>query len=34
MDEAIAPGTEEFLKPNFGGGLRAKILTNGILRVS
>lgn len=34
MDEAIAPGTEEFLKPNFGGGLRAKILTDGVLRVS
>ena len=33
MDRAIAPGGEDFLKPHFRGGLRAKILTDGILRV-
>ena len=33
MDRAIAPGGEEFLKGKFRGGLRAKILTSGILRV-
>lgn len=33
MDEAVAPGAEEFLKQNFRGGLRARILTGGILRV-
>lgn len=32
MDRAIAPGAEEFLKGR--GGLRAKILTDGELRVS
>jgi molybdopterin-guanine dinucleotide biosynthesis protein A len=32
MDEAVAPGAEEFLKQNFRGGLRARILTDGILR--
>jgi hypothetical protein len=31
MDQAFAPGTEAALKGR--GGLRAKILTNGILRV-
>jgi MOSC domain-containing protein YiiM len=30
MDRAIAPGTQEFLRGR--GGLRARILTNGILR--
>ncbi|MEO5715499.1 MAG: molybdenum cofactor biosynthesis protein MoaE [Luteolibacter sp.] len=32
MDEAAAPGAEEFLKQNFRGGLRARILTSGVLR--
>lgn len=32
MDEAVAPGAEEFLKQNFRGGLRARILTGGTLR--
>ncbi len=30
MDEACAPGTEEFLKGN--GGLRCRILSSGVLR--
>jgi len=34
MDEAVAPGTEEFLKAEFQGGLRARILTDGWLRIS
>lgn len=33
MDEAVAPGVEEFLKTNFRGGLRARILSDGILSV-
>ena len=33
MDEAVAPGAEEFLKANFRGGLRARILSDGLLRV-
>ena len=33
MDEVIAPGAEEFLKANFRGGLRARILSGGMLRV-
>ena len=33
MDEAVAPGAEDFLKANFRGGLRARILSDGILRV-
>jgi hypothetical protein len=33
MDEAVAPGAEEFLKDRFRGGLRARILTDGWLRV-
>ena len=33
MDRVIAPGGEQFLKGNFRGGLRAKVLTSGILRV-
>ncbi len=33
MDEAVAPGAEEFLKANFRGGLRARILSDGMLRV-
>jgi molybdopterin synthase catalytic subunit len=34
MDEAVAPGVEEFLKSNFRGGLRARVLTDGVLRVT
>jgi molybdopterin synthase catalytic subunit/MOSC domain-containing protein YiiM len=33
MDEAVAPGVEEFLKPDCGGGLRARILSDGVLKV-
>lgn len=33
MDEAVAPGIEEFLKSNCRGGLRARILSDGILKV-
>lgn len=33
MDEAVAPGAEEFLKTSFRGGLRARILSDGMLRV-
>lgn len=33
MNRAVAPGTEDFMKKGFRGGLRAKILTSGILRV-
>ena len=33
MDEAVAPGAEEFLKTNFRGGLRARILSAGVLRI-
>jgi molybdopterin synthase catalytic subunit len=31
MDEAVAPGVEDFLKAGFRGGLRARILTSGVL---
>jgi hypothetical protein len=34
MDQAVAPGAEEFLKTRFRGGLRARILSDGVLRVS
>lgn len=34
MDEAVSPGTEEFLKSLFRGGLRARILSDGMLRAS
>lgn len=34
MDQAVAPGTEEFLKSACRGGLRARILTGGVLRVA
>ncbi len=34
MDQAIAPGAEDFLKGNFQGGLRARILSSGTLRVA
>ena len=33
MDEAVAPGAEEFLKTSFRGGLRARILSDGVLRI-
>ena len=33
MDEAVAPGAEEFLKTNFRGGLRARVLSDGVLRI-
>lgn len=33
MDRVVAPGTRDFLKKNFRGGLRAKVFTSGILRV-
>jgi hypothetical protein len=33
MDEAVAAGAEEFLKTNFRGGLRARILSDGVLSV-
>jgi molybdopterin synthase catalytic subunit len=34
MDDAVASGAEEFLKARFRGGLRARILSDGIIRVS
>lgn len=34
MDQVVAPGAEEFLKENFRGGLRARVLSDGVLRVS
>ncbi|MEI6175624.1 MAG: molybdenum cofactor biosynthesis protein MoaE [Verrucomicrobiota bacterium] len=34
MDEAVKPGVEEFLKAHFRGGLRARILSDGVLKVS
>lgn len=34
MDRVVAPGTRDFLKEYFRGGLRAKVVTSGILRVS
>jgi molybdopterin synthase catalytic subunit len=34
MDEAVAPGAEDFLKARFRGGLRARLLTSGVLKVS
>ncbi|MEO7165843.1 MAG: MOSC domain-containing protein [Chthoniobacterales bacterium] len=33
MDRVVAPGTQAYMKPNLRGGLRAKIITSGILRV-
>ena len=33
MDAAVAPGVEEFLASSFRGGLRARILSDGILKV-
>jgi molybdopterin synthase catalytic subunit len=34
MDEVVAPGAEEFLKAKFRGGLRARILSDGVLRTT
>lgn len=34
MDETVATGAEEFLKENFRGGLRARILSDGWVRVN
>ncbi len=34
MNEVAAPGVEEFLNQNFRGGLRARILTDGVLRTA
>jgi molybdopterin synthase catalytic subunit len=34
MDETVAPGAEEFLKANFRGGLRARICSSGILKIT
>lgn len=34
MNDAVAPGVEEFLKTRFRGGLRARILTSGVLRAA
>ena len=33
MDQVVAPGAEEFLKSHFRGGLRARILSTGTLKV-
>ena len=33
MDGAVAPGAEDFLKSRFRGGLRARILSDGVLKV-
>lgn len=33
MDRAVAPGVQEYLKSQFRGGLRARVITSGILRV-
>ena len=34
MDRVVASGTREFLKENFRGGLRARVVTSGTLRMS
>ena len=34
MDEAVAPGAAEFLKTHFRGGLRARVITDGVLKTS
>jgi molybdopterin synthase catalytic subunit len=34
MDQAVAEGAEEFLRTDFRGGLRARVLTSGVLRLS
>jgi hypothetical protein len=33
MDRVVADGTEDFMKKEFRGGLRAKVITSGVLRV-
>lgn len=33
MDRVVAPGTQDFLKEKFRGGLRAKVIVSGTLRV-
>lgn len=33
MDRAVSPGTEAFLQAEFRGGLRAKVVTGGFLRI-
>lgn len=33
MSRAVAPGVKDFMKENFRGGLRAKILSDGVLRI-
>ena len=33
MDEVVAPGVEEYLKSSFRGGLRARILSDGIIGI-
>lgn len=33
MDRVVATGTQSFLRENFRGGLRAKVITSGMLRV-
>ena len=32
MDRAVAPGVQNFLRESFRGGLRAKVLTDGVLK--
>ena len=32
MDEAVAPGAEDFLKAEFRGGLRARVVSDGVLQ--
>ena len=34
MDAAVAPGVEEFLKTRFRGGLRTRLLSDGIMRLA
>ncbi len=34
MNRVVAPGAKKFMQENFRGGIRAKIITNGTLRVS
>ena len=34
MDDAVAPGVAEFLKSRFRGGLRARILSDGVLNLT
>lgn len=34
MDRVVGPGTEAFMKQSFRGGLRARVVTSGVLRTS